>query len=106
MKQIVLITLLFLVFSCSRSKDETIVGTWNEVETGNSELIFKADHTYIFNYDDGRTDQGKWRIERDILCTTEDGSNIELEEELSVLNEEKMVSVIGGMFQTTYERSK
>lgn len=106
MKQIGLILLLFLVFSCGTNKEEAIIGTWNEVDTGTSELIYRKDHTYTFNYDDGRTDHGTWRIEGDILYTIEEGSDIELEETISTLDEETFVSVIGGMFQTTYKRSK
>lgn len=94
----------FSLLSCSKSNEELLVGTWHEIETGESILHYKEDGTYTFNYDNGNSESGKWRIEGSTLYTIVDGSKEELNEELTVLDETKLVVTIGGMFQTTYEK--
>jgi len=96
----------FTVFSCSKSKDELIVGTWHEVETGESIVKYTKNGMYSFDYDNGNSETGKWRIDGKTLYTIAEGSDEELDEEITVLDESKLVLTIGGMFQTTYEREK
>ena len=96
----------FTVFSCSKSKDELIVGTWHEVETGESIVKYTKNGMYSFDYDNGHSETGKWRIDGKTLYTIAEGSDEELDEEITVLDESKLVLTIGGMFQTTYEREK
>lgn len=98
--------IVFSLVACSSSNDELLIGTWHEVETGESVVEYKANGTYQFDYDNGNTESGKWRIEGKTLYTTVDGSDEELNEELTVLDESKLVVTIGGMFQTTYEKVK
>lgn len=97
---------LLMFSSCSKSNEELLVGTWNEIETGESVLHYYNNKTYKFEYDNDDVEVGKWRIEGTTLYTTTEGSDEELSEELTVLDEKKMVVTIGGMFQTTYERAK
>lgn len=92
------------LISCSKSNDELLVGTWHEIETGESIIKYSENGTYTFNYDNGNSETGKWRIDGKTLYTTVDGSVEELDEELTVLDDSKLVVTIGGMFQTTYER--
>lgn len=94
------------LFSCSKSNDELLVGTWHEVETGESIVNYSENGTYSFDYDNGNSEIGKWRIEGKTLYTIAEGSDEELDEELTVLDDTKLVVTIGGMFQTTYERVK
>lgn len=94
------------LFSCSKSNDELLVGTWHEVETGESIVKYSEDGTYSFDYDNGNSETGKWRVEGKTLYTISEGSDEELDEEITVLDESKLVVTIGGMFQTTYEREK
>lgn len=96
----------FTVFSCSKSNDELLVGRWHEVETGESIVQYTENGTYSFDYDNGNSETGKWRIEGKTLYTIAEGSDEELDEEITVLDDSKLVVTIGGMFQTTYEREK
>lgn len=96
--------LLTMTLSCNKTQDELLVGKWEEVETGSAQLEFNADHSYSFQYDNGRFSQGKWRIKDNILFTTEKGSDVELQEEIAILDEENLVSVVGEVFQTKYKR--
>lgn len=96
----------FTVFSCSKSNDELLVGTWHEVETGESIVKYSQTGTYTFDYDNGNSETGKWRIEGKTLYTITEGSDEELDEEIIVSDDSKLVVTIGGMFQTTYERVK
>jgi hypothetical protein len=110
MKTIKLLSLFgiiaFTLFSCSKSNDELIVGTWQEIETGESILKYNKNGTYSFEYDNGNTESGKWRIKDKTLFTIIDGSDEELNEELTILDETKLVVTIGGRFQTSYEKVK
>jgi len=103
---LIAVALIFSVLSCSKSNDELLVGSWHEVETGESIVKYDKNGTYIFKYDNGRSETGKWRIDGKTLYTTEEGADEELSEEISVLDETKLVVTIGGMFQTTYARKK
>lgn len=97
---------LLIFFSCSKSNEELLVGTWNETETGESVLNYYENGTYKFEYDNGKFETGKWHVEDKTLYTVVDDTDEELNEELTVLDETKMVVTIGGMFQTIYKRSK
>lgn len=93
--------------SCStKSNEELIVGTWNEVNTGKTELNYHADHTYEINYDDGVNEKGTWRIEDEILYTIAEGDSIELEETLGTLTEDSLMCIVADMFYTKYTRKK
>lgn len=106
-KPLLFFTLLTLIISsCGKSNDELLVGTWNEVQTGETVLHYYENGTYKFEYDDDDVEVGKWRIEGTTLYTITEGTDEELNEELTVLDEKKMVVTIGGMFQTTYERAE
>lgn len=106
-KLLLLVTLTaFTLFSCSKSNEDLLVGTWNEIETGESVLHYYEDGTYKFEYDNESFETGKWRIEEKTLYTIVDNTEEELNEELTVLDETKMVVTIGEMFQTTYERAE
>ena len=95
-----------IISSCGKSNEELLVGTWNEVQTGQSVLHYFENGTYKFEYDNDDVEVGKWRVEGTTLYTTTEGSDEELSEELTVLDSKKMVVTIGGMFQTTYERAE
>ena len=100
---LLLATPLFLL-GCGKSNEELLVGTWKEIETGESILIYNENHTYDFSYVDGRKEKGTWRIDGDILYSTEEGSEEELNETLSEIDEKQLTVVIADMFQTKYKR--
>lgn len=97
---------LLIMTACGKSNEELIVGTWNEHETGSAVLIYNSDHSYAVNYDDGSNETGSWRIDGDMLYMTETDSDEELESKITTLDDETFTEEIGGMFQTTYKRSK
>ena len=99
-------TLSLLLFACGADNKELLVGTWNEIETGESVSHYNADGTFEFNYDDGKTDKGTWRVEGSTLYTTYEGDEEELSEEISQLDDENLVVIVGNMFQTKYKRAK
>ena len=97
----------FVLFAaCGKSNEELLVGTWNEHETGNAVVSYKTDHSYLVEYEDGSTEDGKWRVDGDMLFMTESGSDEELESKITTLDDETFTEEIGGMFQTTYKRAK
>ncbi|MES2557067.1 MAG: hypothetical protein V4604_13005 [Bacteroidota bacterium] len=96
----------FMLNSCGPDSKELIVGKWKEIETGSSVTEYKADGTYFVNYDDGTTEEGKYRVDGVTLYTTEKGESEELSSELTTLDDENMVENVGGMFETKYKRMK
>lgn len=94
-----------LVSSCAETKDQLLIGTWEEVETGNSKLVYNADGTFFYDFADGTSDHGTWRFDGSTLYIRGKGRGAqELEEEVTTLNHKEMVSVVAGMFQTKYKR--
>lgn len=100
------VSIFIILYSCSSSKEDLLVGTWNEIETGESVLNYYDNGTYKFEYDNGNFETGKWRIDGKTLFTIVDETEEELNEEITVLDETKLVLTIGGMFQTTYNRAE
>ncbi|ASS47282.1 MAG: hypothetical protein A3D31_15675 [Candidatus Fluviicola riflensis] len=108
MYKLVLVTVVttLLLFSCGTDNKELIIGKWKEVGTGSSVTEYKADGTYFVTYDDGTTEEGKYRVDGVTLYTTEKGESEELPSELTTLDDENMVENVGGMFETKYKRMK
>ncbi|MBL4704267.1 MAG: hypothetical protein JKY54_07085 [Flavobacteriales bacterium] len=105
--KLLLTTFIFLFLaSCGRNYDELLIGTWNEVDTGETIITYHLDHTYLFKYEDGRTESGVRRIVGSTLFTTEYGSNEEFNEGIETLTEKEMVvKYLDGMYQTSYQRA-
>lgn len=95
---------VLVLLSCSSEKKNLLVGEWEEIGTGNSIMKYNSDGTYVYNYDDGTSVSGKWRLDGTTLYTTEKGESLELSEELTTLDEENLVSNVAGMFETKYNR--
>jgi hypothetical protein len=106
LKLFLIVAIMAIISSCSRSNEELIVGTWNEVGTGGSVSIYNADGTYQFNFDDGQTEKGTYRLEGNTLYTLAEDDDEELSEVLTTLNEEKMVANVANTFETSYTRAK
>lgn len=97
---------VLVLLSCESEKKDLLIGEWKEVGTGNSIMKYNNDGSYIYNYDDGTTVSGKWRLDGTTLYTTEKGESLELSEELTTLDNENLVSNVAGMFETKYSRTK
>ena len=98
------IFLSLILFSCGSDNSKLIVGKWREVETGESVFNYKADGTFENNLDNGKTETGKWRIEGNQLFITYEEDEELPGDEISQLDEDNLVVVIAGMFQTKFER--
>lgn len=98
--------LSIILFSCGSNNKELLIGTWNEIETGESVSHYNADGTFEFNYDDGKTDKGTWRVEGNTLYTIYEGDEEELSEEISQLDDKNLVVIVANMFQTKYKRAE
>ena len=107
MYKLIATTLIALfLFSCGSNKKDLIVGKWKEVETGSAISEYKSDGTYFITFDDGKTEEGKYRIDGDILYNTIKGDTNEVFATLGTLDENNLVQIIGGQFQTKYTRMK
>ena len=99
-------TLSLMLFSCGPSYNELIIGTWNEIETDESVDHYNADGTFHFDLDNGKTEDGTWRIEGSTLYTKYEGDEEEIADEITQLDEENLVVTFQEMFQTKYTRAK
>ncbi|MBC7865334.1 MAG: hypothetical protein IAF38_20330, partial [Bacteroidia bacterium] len=68
MYKLIATTLLAVfLFSCGAKKKDLIVGKWQEIETGSAISEYKSDGTYFITFDDGKTEEGKYRVEGNTL---------------------------------------
>ena len=100
---------ILIVSSCEDPNiehyNELVVGTWrNEAAGSEGKLSYDADGTYLFDYGPEDRKTGTWRMNQSILYTKETGKEDEIEQEISQLNENRMVIHLH-LFQTTYEAS-
>lgn len=99
------IFLSIILFSCGADNSQLLIGKWKEVETGESICNYNADGTFEHNLDNGKTEKGTWRVEGNQLFTTYEGDEELPGDEITQLDENNLVVVIAGMFQTKYERA-
>jgi len=94
-------------FGCNNVSEYSslIIGTWtNKVEYGRTSYIYNTDKSYVYEYDDGKTNVGTWRIEGEMLIQTEKGDDYEHVSEIMSLNEEELVLLMMERYQSTYLR--
>lgn len=101
-----LFTIALLLTACGSSKTDLLKGAWNEQETGTSVLHYNEDGTFEHHIDNGEIEKGTWRVDGDLLYTTNEGEEIEYTEKITVLDEENLVLNIADMFETKYKRKK
>lgn len=104
MKKLIIVTAVLFLISCGAKKEELIIGKWKEVETGSSVSEYKPDGTYFITYDDGTTEEGKYRIEGTKLFNTIKGESEEVFVELTTLDEKNLIQNIAGQYETKYTR--
>lgn len=103
---VIIVLVSLIVFGCGTDKSQLLIGKWKEVETGESICNYNADGTFVNNLDNGKTEKGKWRIKGNELYITYEGDEELPGDEIAQLDENNLVVVIAGMFQTKYERVK
>ncbi|MBL4704266.1 MAG: hypothetical protein JKY54_07080 [Flavobacteriales bacterium] len=99
-------TIVIFLLACSGNYNELLVGTWrNDVEFGKSAHTYNADGSYLFEYSHGANDTGTWRIDGSTLYLKQIDDDFEFEQELTQLNDDKMVILMAGRFESSYSRT-
>ncbi len=97
---------LLVLASCGNKNEELIVGTWKEVDTGESISHYYKDGTFLDELDNGKDERGTYYIDGDEIVQVYEGETDELRSTLSILDETTLQMQFMDMFQTTYERVK